>query len=96
MNRNLLVSGVGTILHSLVVPIFALVFVIAYQPFGIYDTLQMEHSSFTFNATILFCIVLVSMTITRLWLYLIGRHSSIITVRVAVYGTDDKGIDSVL
>ena len=94
MNRNLLVSGVGTILHSLVVPIFALVFVIAYQPFGIYDTLQMEHSSFTFNATILFCIVLVSMTITRLWLYLIGRHSSIARPVYAIWCAGEVVISS--
>lgn len=70
-------SGVGTILHSIIIPAFALVFTIYYRPYGIYDLLNMENASFTFNVTILFCIVLVSVSITRVWLYLLGKYKGI-------------------
>ena len=73
-SKNILTSGASTIIHSLTVPLFALAFLAIYRPFGIQDVLQMEQASFTFNLTILFCIVLVSVSITRGWLYLIGRY----------------------
>ncbi len=76
-NRNRIVNGASTILHSLAVPIFILFFITFYRPQGIYEMLNMEHASFTFNVTILFCIILVSISITRGWLYLIGRHRNI-------------------
>ena len=62
LNRNnIVISGASTIMHSLIVPLFALVFITYYKPYAVYEFLQMEHASFTFNASILFCIVLVSM-----------------------------------
>jgi hypothetical protein len=64
-------------MHSLIVPIFVLIFIIYYKPYGVYNLLQMEHASFAFNATILFCIVLVSISITRGWLYLIGKYKDV-------------------
>lgn len=73
INKNI-ISGASTILHSLVVPLFVLVFTIYYKPYGVYQILQMENASFTFNATILFCIILVSVSITRGWLYLLGKY----------------------
>jgi len=76
-DRNIITSGVSTLLHSFIVPVFVYVFTIYYKPYGAYELLQMEHSSFTFNVTILFCIVLVSMSITRVWLYLIGKYKNI-------------------
>lgn len=76
-NKNRIISGGSTILHSLAVPLFILFFIIFYRPLGIYDILNMEHASFTFNATIQFCIILVSISITRGWLYLIGKHKNI-------------------
>ena len=48
-----------------------------HKPYGVYDILHMEHASFAFNATMLFCIVLVSISITRGWLYLIGKYREI-------------------
>lgn len=72
-NNDMLTSGAATILNSLTVPLFALVFTALYRPYGIQDILDMPHHSFTFNLTILFCIVLVSISMTRVWLYLIGR-----------------------
>lgn len=76
-NRNILVSGASTLLHSLIVPVFVLVFTIYYKPYERFELLQMEHASFTFNVTILFCIILVSVSITRGWLYLIGRYKTV-------------------
>lgn len=70
-------SGLSTLLHSLIVPIFVLIFIIYYKPYGIYEMLQMENATFTFNVTILFCITLVSTSITRVWLYLIGKYKTI-------------------
>lgn len=75
--RNILVSGASTLLHSIIVPVFVFIFTIYYKPYGTYEMLQMEHSTFAFNVTMLFCIVLVSMSITRGWLYLIGRYKRV-------------------
>lgn len=69
-----IVSGASTIFHSLVVPLFVLIFTIYYRPYGVYEVLQMEHASFYFNSTIIFCIILVSISITRGWLYLVGKY----------------------
>lgn len=74
IRSNVLTSGTSAILHSLIVPVFALVFVAFYRPYGIYDVLQMPDVTFTFNLTILFCIVLVSVSIVRLWLFLLGKY----------------------
>ena len=69
-----IVSGAGTIIHSILVPLFVLVFVIYYKPNGLYEFLDMSNTSFTFNATMLFCVVLVTLSITRGWLYLLGKY----------------------
>ena len=70
-------SGAGTIIHSLVVPLFALIFTIYYRPSGVYEHLTMQIATFTFNVTILFCILLVSFSITRGWLYLLGKYKEV-------------------
>ena len=75
--NHIILSGASTIMHSVIVPVFVLLFTIYYKPYGVYDFLHMEHASFAFNATILFCIVLVSVSITRGWLYLIGKYRDI-------------------
>ena len=77
MKNNLMLGGVCTIIHSLVVPTFILIFITFYKPLGIHELLDMEHAHFAFNATIIFCIILVSTSITRGWLYLLGRYKSI-------------------
>lgn len=77
MKKNLMLSGACTILHSLVVPVFILIFITFYKPHGIHELLEMEHASFAFNAAIIFCIVLISTSITRGWLYLIGKYRHI-------------------
>lgn len=77
MKRNLMLSGVCTIIHSLVIPIFILIFITFYKPLGIHELLTMEHANFAFNSAIIFCIILVSTSITRGWLYLIGKYKNI-------------------
>lgn len=79
MNKTIsrMTSGAGTIIHSLIIPVFILIFTIYYRPYGIFETLSMENASFTFNVTILFCIVLVSVSITRGWLYLLGKYKEL-------------------
>lgn len=74
---NVLLTGASTIMHSMIVPLFVLIFIIYYKPSAFYNLLQMEHASFAFNATILFCIVLLSVSITRGWLYLIGKYREV-------------------
>ncbi len=75
--NSIILSGTSTIMHSLIVPLFVFIFTIYYKPYGVYDMLHMENSSFAFNATMLFCIVLMSISITRGWLYLIGKYKEI-------------------
>ena len=70
-------SGAGTILHSLVIPVFALIFTIYYKPYGTFELLEMENASFAFNVTIMFCIILVTVYITRGWLYLLAKYRSV-------------------
>lgn len=74
---NTITSGASTIMHSLIVPLFGLIFTIYYKPHGVYEFLQTEQASFAFNVTILFCIVLVTVSILRGWLYLIGKYRKI-------------------
>ena len=87
-------SGVGTILHSLIVPIFVLVFAIYYRPHGVYELLSMDNASFTFNVTILFCIVLVSVSITRGWLYILAKYKDVTTSLYAVWCVGETVIAS--
>ena len=47
--------------------------------------LTMENSSFTFNVTMLFCILLVSMSITRCWLYFLDKVRSLSRVEYALW-----------
>ena len=72
-----MISGAGTIIHSLVIPVFFLIFAIYYMPSGLCGLLTMENASFAFNVTMLFCIILVSLSITRGWLYLICKYKGI-------------------
>ena len=78
-NNNKIIGGVSAIIHSLAIPLFFLFFIIFYKPHTIYGLLNMQHAGFTFNATILFCIVLVTTGITRGILYLIGKYKRIPT-----------------
>ena len=73
-NRTNIMTGAhSTLIHSVALPLFFLLFVVFYKPFQVESLLTMKSSSFTFNITMLFCIVLVSMSITRCWLYFIGK-----------------------
>lgn len=63
--QRIFYGGYSFVLHSVVVPLFAFVFMILYKPFGMERILQMEDASYSFNATILLCIVLVSVALIR-------------------------------
>ncbi len=72
--RKILLGGVGTVAHILIVPLFAFVFTILYRPFGIAEALEIGGVDYTFNITMLYCILLCSVAITRLVLYFIRNH----------------------
>ena len=75
--QNLLYGASSAIAHSILVPLFAFVFVILYRPFSIPDILQMEGASYSFNITILLCIVFGSVALMRLVLFLLrGRFTN--------------------
>jgi len=74
---DMVISGASTIIHSIVIPVFIFIFTIYYKPAGPYELLSMENASFAFNATMLFCIILVSISITRGWLYILGKYKSL-------------------
>ena len=75
MNRTIakITSLSGTIIHWLVIPLFAFMFCLYYRPFMMYDFLSMDNASFSFNATILFCILFVTLSMTRWILFAIGK-----------------------
>ena len=79
MNRTLakIVSLPGTAIHAMVLPLFAFLFTVYYEPRMEYEILNMENTSFTFNVTILFCILLGSILLSRCLLYALGRFRSI-------------------
>ncbi len=64
----------SAIVHSILVPLFAFVFVILYRPFSIAEILQMEGASYSFNITILLCIVFGSVALMRLVLFLLRER----------------------
>lgn len=72
-----IITGAGTIVHSLIIPIFFLVFTMYYRPIGLIELLTMQNVSYAFNVMMLFCIILVSVSITRGWLYLICKYKGI-------------------
>ena len=63
MNRTVakITSLPGTIIHWLVIPLFSIVFCLYYRPHIVFDFLSMANASFSFNTTILFCIILVTL-----------------------------------
>lgn len=73
---KILLGGFSATVHALVVPLFSFVFAILYKPFAIPTVLEMENASYTFNITILLCIVLGSMLITRGLLFLLRKKIS--------------------
>lgn len=79
MNRTIakIISLPGTVIHSLVIPLFAFVFCLYYRPYVMLDFLSMENATFSFNSTMLFCIVLVSYSITRWSLFVLGKFRSL-------------------
>lgn len=79
MNRTTakIASIHGTIIHTLVIPAFALIFNLYYRPTVVYEFLDMANASFGFNATMLFCIAFVSLSITRWGLFALRKFKNI-------------------
>ena len=79
MNRTIakIISLPGTIIHWLIIPLFAFVFCLYYRPYVMYEFLSMGHASFSFNSTILFCIVLLSFAMTRWGLFVLGKFRKV-------------------
>lgn len=69
-DRNFYTSWLSSIVHMVVVPLFAFVFMIIYRPFGVSEYLHTANASYSFNITILFCFLLCVMIVTRLLLLL--------------------------
>ena len=84
--NNIMMTGTHSILlHAVALPVFFLLFVVFYEPFGIKSLLTMERSSVTFNVTMLFCILLTSMSIIRCLLYFICKVRSISRIEYALW-----------
>lgn len=81
--RKLLFGGVSAVAHTLVVPLFAFVFTVLYRPFDIAAALEIGGVDYTFNITMLYCILLGSVAITRALLYAFSRS---ITPTTLIYG----------
>lgn len=56
-------------LHILMIPFSFMVFVLVYRPFDLDDFLNMNRGLYAFNLTMITCIILVVLLITRLTLY---------------------------
>lgn len=79
MNRTIakIISLPGTFIHSLVIPLFAFVFCLYYRPIVMHDFLSMTNATFSFNATILLCVLLVTFSMTRWGLFAIGKACNV-------------------
>ena len=87
MNRIVakIISFPGTVIHTLVIPVFAFVFTLYYQPCDLHELLTMDNVSFSFNATILFCIAFVTLSITRWGLCILGKSRSLTGVNYLLW-----------
>ena len=56
---------------------FVLLFTIYYRPYDTFQFLEMKNVSFTFNVTMMFCIVLLSVSVTRVWLYILSKFKTL-------------------
>ncbi len=61
-------------LYVLMMPLFFIVFILVYRPFDVDDFLNMGQGLFPFNITMITCILLVTLLITRLSLYFARGH----------------------
>ena len=84
-NNTMITGAHSMLLHAVALPVFFLLFVVFYEPFAIKSLLTMENSSFTFNVTMLFCILLTSMSITRSWLYFICKVRSLSRIEYGLW-----------
>lgn len=74
-------SGLSSVLHAVIVPVFTFLFVIIYQPFNMTEYLHIGRLPFIAHLAILFSIELGCMSITRAVLF-IGAHKYSISKRI--------------
>ena len=79
MNRTIakIISLPGTFIHWFVIPLFTFVFCLYYKPYVILDFLSMQNATFSFNATMLLCVLFVTLGITRWGLFAIGKARNV-------------------
>ena len=96
MDRTIskIISLPGTVIHWFVIPLFAFVFCLYYKPYVMFDFLSMENSSFSFNVTMLLCILLVTLSMTRWGLYAIGRYINVTTTAYLLWCVGETMISS--
>lgn len=61
------------VIYFMMIPLFFVVFALVYHPFDIDDFLDMGKGMFAFNITMITCIVLVTLVITRLTFYFLRK-----------------------
>ena len=62
------------LLYALMIPFSFLVFVLIYRPFDLDEFLDMNRGLYAFNLTMLSCIIMIILLITRIILYLLRGH----------------------
>lgn len=73
---KILFGGYSAMAHAFMVPLFSFVFAILYKPFSIPSVLEMDNATYSFNITILLCIVLGVMMLSRGVLFLLRRRTT--------------------
>lgn len=85
MKSNILTEGVSLAMHTLIVSVFALAFTLFYKPFNLQEILYTGNATVSFNATMIFCIILVSLILTRTALYFLGKLKRINKIIYALW-----------
>lgn len=88
--QRLFFGGYSAVLHTTLVPIFTFVFALLYKPFGIVESLEMAHASYSFNLTILFCILFGVTAISRWVLFLLRKHIVASPVTCALWAVGEE------
>lgn len=87
-----LFGWVSVILHTLIIPFFFFDFVLLCKPYSMDTVLDMGRGLFVFNLTILSCIILATLAITRMLLLLISKK---VTLNYLLYSLWCLGEDVV-
>lgn len=92
--QQIFFGGYSAVLHSMLVPIFTFVFALLYNPFGIVGLLQMEHASYSFNLTIIFCIFFGVVALSRLGLFFLRERVAASGMNCALWCVGEEVVGS--